>query len=379
VIKAPFAFAIVLLLGSPAIATAESLEWAPAGPYPTKSSCQPVSFDQPDAIAVDRAGNIYIGNEDGADAVQEVTARGSGTIRTLLSRSIEGDYYGLSLAVGPDGSLYLAVKERGTVERLNANGTLTVIAGKPGERKLVDGPESKARLKAPNAIAIGEDGTIYVADTLTIRKIGLDGSIITLAGDPYAENPHPVEGGAPYYVDGQGSNAVFMSPNGIAVAPKGNIYVTDGYDGDVEGQAASIGIIRKVTPRGAVTTVAGTTETVGGDGDGMGTRASFDYLFGISISSSDDIYVAEPYAVSIRKINRSLQVSTVITERVPNFLSTGLNTPTGIAVTSRGSILVVNDVALGGVAILSAKHVDWLNRITGAKVQTLCRQKSTAR
>lgn len=377
--KAPFALAMVLLLGLPALASAGSLSWAPAGPYPTKSSCQPISFHEPDAIAVDRLGNIYIGNEDGSDAVQEVTTGARATIRTLLTRNIEGDYYGLSLAVGPEGRLYIAFKERGTIERLDADGTLTVIAGKPGERQLVDGPASKARLKAPNAIAVGEDGTIYVADAQTIRKVNPDGSITTLAGDPHAKNPNRCYEGCPYAVDGRGRHAVFMSPNGIAVDAVGNVYVADGYDEQVEGQAASIGLIRKVTSRGDVSTVAGNLNTTSGDFDDVGAKADFDYVLGIAVDSSNDIYVAEPFKASIRKIDIDQRVSTVITESSPSYLSTGLIEPAGIAAASGDSLFVTDDIALQGLPSLSAKRVYWLHHLARGKLETLCEDKGHAK
>lgn len=370
--KAPFALAIVLLLGLPALASAGSLSWAPAGPYPTKSSCQPISFHEPDAIAVDRLGNIYIGNEDGSDAVQEVTTGARATIRTLLTRNIEGDYYGLSLAVGPEGRLYIAFKERGTIERLDADGTLTVIAGKPGERQLVDGPASKARLKAPNAIAIDRDGVIYVADTRTIRKIAPDGAITTLAGNPYAKNPRST--GGPYPVDGKGRRAVFMSPNGIAEDNRGDVYVADSFDGEEEGQQVDIGQIRKVTSHGYVSTVAGGILTTGwSDFNGVGRNAVFGGVYGIALAPGGVLYVTEPYgAPSIRKVSPNARVSTVVAEKTSSYLTTGLIMPTGIVFARPETIFVVDDVALMGLPSLTAKQIYWLHKIIIGHVETLC-------
>jgi len=365
----------LLFLATHAVATAGALGWAPVGPYPSKSNCQPVSFDQPDAVAVDKSGDIYIGNESGPAALQEVTAS---TIRTILDRRMEpiksGHYFGLSLAMSPGGSLFLAVRQRGTVEKLNPNGTTTVFTGKPGDRRLLDGDRINARLRSPGAIAIGPDGVIYVADTRTIRKIVPNGSITTLAGDPHARNPHQCYRGCPYAVNGRGAHAVFMSPNGIAVSPSGDIYVADGYNGDVEGQAASLGVIRKVTPGGDVSTLAGTVSTTGGDIDGQGANASFDYVSGIAVASLSNIYVTEPFAASVRRINPDGRVSTVVSVSAPGYLSTNINAPTGIAVTSLGSLVVVDDIAVQGLESLTERHVYWLHRIKAGKLQTLCRE-----
>lgn len=378
-IKAPFVFAIVLLLGLPAIATAGSLSWAPAGPYPTKSSCQPISFNQPDAIAVDRSGNIYIANENGSEVVQEVVseATGPGTIRTVLSRDVEpiksGNYFGISLAVDPQNHLYLAVKKRGTVERLNANGALTLVAGKPGDRRLVDGSSSKARLKAPDAIGISSDGVIYVADARTVRRVASDGSIVTLAGKADAKNMHPVKGGSPNYSDGGGQQAVFMSLNGIAVDSHGNVYVADTYDGEEEGQAADIGLIRKITPSGRVSTLAGTLNTMGADSDGIGSQATFGGISGIAIDRAGDLYVAESSAPSIRSISTQAAVKTILGGKYGGSANTtALVSPVGIALGVDGTLFVVDDAADWPKNNL---QVNWLHRITSGKLETLCQQR----
>jgi hypothetical protein len=371
VTKAPFAFAIVLLLGSPVIATAGSLEWAPAGPYPTKSSCQPISFDEPDAVAIEQSGNIYVGNESGPNALQEVTA--DGAIHTILDRRVEpiksGHYFGLSLAINRNGTVFLGVEQRGTVERLNPDATLTIIAGKPGERALVDGPAFKARLKSPKALAIGPRA-MYVVDTRTIRRINQDGSIRTLAGSAHAKDPHPLTGGSAYFVNGLGPHAVFMSLNGVAVSALGDLYVTDAYDGEVDGQATIIGLIRKVTPHGFASTLAGNIDTIGSDADGPGTSATFTYLFGITIGDKGDLYVTEPYGYSsIRKVTADGDVSTVISTKVISFSTTGLLAPTGIAVDPKGTLYVVDDLEITGI---SGKHLDWLHRVVRKRLETLC-------
>lgn len=364
---------VIVLLICSTMARAGMLGWIPAGRYPPKGSCQPISFKQPAAIAVDNAGNIFVADEDGPAVVQKVTMTGN-AIHTLLSRISEpiksGHYFGVSLAVEPTGGLLLAVKQRGTVERLNADGTLTLIAGKPGDTRLVDGPKSKARLNAPNAIAIGQDGAIYLADTRTIRRINTDGSVITLAGNAHAKSPGPHKDEAPYYADGKRTRAVFLSASGIAVTEAGDIYVTDRYEGRLDRQAVVIGLIRKVTSRGVVSTIAGNTDTAGGaDFDGRGAGATLADAFGIAIGPRDNIYISEPYAPSIRKIEAGY-VSTVIGGELGIETSqTGLVTPTGIAVDAGGTIFVADDSAFEGD---KDEPTDWLHQITAQRIRTLC-------
>ena len=371
--KKTTALVIPILLCS-ALARGGSLEWAPTGPYPAKGACQPISFDQPDAIAVDKADDIYIANEVGPDAVQEINVT-AGTIRTLLSRSSGAigseDYYGISLALGPEGNLFLAVKARGTLEMLHAGGTLTLVAGRPGDRKLVDGPASRGRLNAPKAIAIGSDGTIYVADTRTIRKIGRDGAITTLAGRPNAKISDAQ--GHPYFANGRARHAVFMSLNGLAVGRHGEIYVADSYAGDEEGQDVAIGVVRQVA-HGSVNTIAGTIDTTGSsDTDGVGEEAVFGSIHGIAIPSSGVLYVTEPSngIGSIRRIGSDAAVTTVArSPHTGDVRTTGLINPAGIAVSSNGILYVTDDFEDPDFADLQVK---WLHRVVGNKLETLCR------
>ncbi len=268
-----------------------------------------------------------------------------------------GHYFGLSLAIGPKGDLFIAVKGRGTVEKLNADATLTVVAGKAGDKRFVDGAAAVARLKAPNAIAIDDRGVIYVADTRTIRKIGLDGKIVTLAGDP-----RPVSGGEPAMQDGQGSDAAFLGPTALAIDQKGNIYVADSYDGeDDNGQSVTRGVVRKVSPSGRVGFV--------------GLNTTFQYISGIAIDASGNLFVTERYPpMSLYKIDVNLDVTTLTTPTIGSYMSTGLAWPTAITIDGSQALFVVSDPAMDFPSMRN-----WLHRIVGNKLTTLCGDKGPSR
>src|SRR5262249_13888429 len=125
-----------------------------------------------------------------------------------------------------------------------------------------DGPASSARFFNPSGVAVDGDGNIYVADSgnNTIRKITAGGIVTTLAW----------LAGTCCFVDGTGSGARFSSPRGVAVDSAGTVYVAD----------ANNSRIRKITPAGVVTTLAGGTF---GTLDGTGTGAQFNSPQGLVV------------------------------------------------------------------------------------------------
>lgn len=196
-------------------------------------------------------------------------------------------------------------------------------AGLPGFR---DSESARAAFSDPFGVAVSRDGaSIYVADAgenNRIRRITARG-VTTLAG------------GTEGFRDGRRAEAAFHTPSGIAVAPDGAIYVAD------TGNHA----IRRVEPDGTVSTVAGSG--LAGYRDGPGAGALFDAPVGLAVAGDGTIYVADTYNDRIRRIGTDGVVSTIAGSGTPGFAdgaasSAGLDTPCGLALDSRGHLIVAD-------------------------------------
>ena len=166
------------------------------------------------------------------------------------------------------------------------------FAGQPGVAGSADGPGAQAQFRLPNSLAVDLSGNIFVADTgnNTIRKITPDGTVSTFAG----------VAGSHGSADGSGTAARFWAPFGVAVDTNGNVYAAD----------TGNNIIRKITPDGLVTTLAGQSGQPG-NADGPGATAQFRNPWNLAVDDSGDVFVADLSNGSIRKITPDGVVTTL--------------------------------------------------------------------
>ena len=262
------------------------------------SGCSGNLLDGPEGIAVDAAGSVYVSSS--YSVVCKITAAGSMSQLADGFNSTDGYFNNpRGLAVDAAGNVYVADSFNEIIRKVTAGGTVTTLAGGKTTRGSADGSGSTARFRRPNSVAVDAAGNVYVADeeNHTIRKITAAGAVSTLAGSA----------AAPGAADGTGATAQFNGPSGSAVDAQGNVYLVDTLNFTV----------RKVTPTGVVTTLAGTAG-VPGSADGTGTNAQFRFTnngdpdpIGIAIDGAGNLYVADTGNYTIRRITPAGVVTTV--------------------------------------------------------------------
>lgn len=187
------------------------------------------------------------------------------------------------------GGLLVVDRENQRIRRINAAGEVSIFAGSSWGSQ--EGTGASIRFSWLGGIARDSSGNVYVADSgnHTIRKISPAGVSSTLAG----------KAGEFGSADGTGSAARFYQPQGIAVDVNGNVYVAD----------SNNQTIRRITPAGVVSTVAGKVGSYGGT-DGLGAQANFVYPTALAFDSKGVLYVADSSASTIRAITTDGRVST---------------------------------------------------------------------
>lgn len=200
------------------------------------------------------------------------------------------------VAVDAAGNLYIADTHNQRIRKVTTDGVITTVAGTGVVGYSGDeGPATSAQLNTPNGLSIDAEGNLYIADTYnnTIRKVATDGVITTVAGT----------GGFGYSGDGgQATSAQLKSPNGVAVDAAGNLYITDSTNHR----------IRKVTPDGIITTVAG-TGVAGYSGDeGPAISAQLSAPRGVAIDVAGNLYIADINNQRIRKVATDGTITTVV-------------------------------------------------------------------
>lgn len=221
------------------------------------------------------------------------------------------------IAVDSAGNLYVADSLNRAIRQVTAAGAVTTLAGN-GLGQHADGPSASARFVGADSVAVDQDGNVYVADYLTIRKVTRNGDVTTLAGSPQ------MRGNA----DGVGSAARFDNPTGLAVDAAGNVFVAD----------SSNHTIRKITSAGVVTTLAGKAGEFG-HVNGTGAEARFAFPASVAIDGAGNLYVAEEVGTQVRKVTPDGVVTTVFTQFDP--MPTIARGIVGVAIDGGGNLYVL--------------------------------------
>lgn len=257
-------------------------------------------FYSPIGIAIDSSSNLIV-----ADMMNNrlrivspmgvtVTLAGSGTATSLDGVGTAASFNGPNnLCVGPNGMMYVGDNTGHRIRTVTSSGVVNTLAG-DGSPTWIDGVGTSASFHFPGGICMDSMSSLYVADTSNyrIRRVTSLGVVTTVAGSS-----------SKMWVDGLGTWASFFAPTGICVDTMGFLYVTD----------YSNSRIRKVSPMGLVSTLAGSARPAWNDG--VGTLASFSNPRGIVVDSNGNLYVADQSNNCIRVVTPSGVVTTLAGSR----------------------------------------------------------------
>ena len=335
----PYLIAIVVLTGfiSPVFAddSVRTLAGAALTSAFADGPAASARFSDPVGLALDSSGNVFIA-DSANHCLRQLTP--AGNVTTIAGRA--GDYgsddggLGIArfdtpsaLAVARDGTLFISDTGNNTIRRRAVDGTISTFAGFAGTPGSTNGVGSVARFNAPLGLALAVNGDLFVADSgnHVIRRITSGGSVTTFAG------------GAELWgaVDGKGDQARFNGPVGLVFDKAGNLLVADSFNHS----------IRKITPDGTVTTLAG---KLGEDGfaDGPASDARFGAPAELAFDPNGNLFVTDGWYDTLRKITPEGTVSTVAglvgTEGSTDGSYGGARffNPYGIVATPTGSLIV---------------------------------------
>lgn len=304
----------------------------------TNGKVEAARFNQPRGIAISRDGTLFVADTNN-HAVRKITR--DGVVSTLAGQvTAPGSVNGLSgyarfrspkaIAVDDQGNIYVADTSNHIVRKITSEGLTTTFAGLAGTSGSADGQAPEARFNSPAGIAFdAASGRLIVADTAnhTLRAISVTGEVSTLAGT--AQTP-----GA---ADGPAHSASFRSPSGIAVATDGAIWICD----------TGNHTIRRLSTNAEVSTVAGLAGTSGST-DAQGGDARFKSPAALALDGEGNCHVADRENRTIRKIDPAGNVSTsgglaTVFGAVEGLGGDArLASPEGIALSPEGRLFVAN-------------------------------------
>lgn len=281
--------------------------------------------------AVGTNGNLYV-SDPASGTIRQVTP--AGVVTTYAGKLGENSQVDgtlstarfqepRALAADQQGNLYVA--DRGTVRKISATGQVSTLAGSKDERSVRDGAAASARFAYVGALAVDASGTtIYIADSNTVRRLSA-GTVTTVAGVEDAGSIGPL-------IDGKGSAARFGGADSFALDPDGTLYVAD------------YRAVRRMTPDGTVTTLAGSNAY--GYVDGHGSAAQFQGAMAIALDPQGDLWVNDLENGVLRRVTKAGDVTTAVGVPIVKGHADGhaaaatFDTPVSVAATCSGQFLV---------------------------------------
>ena len=283
-------------------------------------------FAAPQAIAMDKAGNLLVADED------------NGRIRKIgvdqIVSTVAGGYIGdggpaiqASLSLGfwdhacfdSAGNLYIADYYNNRLRRVSTTGIITTIAGNGMTGPPQDNVQATTTSIKPDAVAVGPSGDVFIADSNSgrIRKVDSSGTITTF------------------------SNVFTGFSGSLATDTIGNIYASDGFS-----------VVWKITPSGSATIVAGESSQIGYNGDGIAaTSALLNQPTGLAVDSTGNIYICDSGNNRIRKVDISGIISTVAGNGTAGFSGDGglataamVFEPSDVAVDAKGNLYIADRI-----------------------------------
>ena len=303
-------------------------------------------------VAVDGRGNLYVTGAK-CNCVRKVDLKGIVTLvagdGTAGFKGDNGPAISAQLnqpqAAAPDGrgNLYIADSFNHRIRRVDAKGIITTVAGIGTVGYSGDsGPAAAASLAWPEGVAPGPDGAVYIADTgnSCIRRVGPDGIITTLAGAGCTAANGCTAGHSGD--NGPAANAMVNKPRGVLPDSRGMIYIADTGNNRV----------RRVSPDGVITAVAGTG--IGGhSGDGgPAVKAKLDQPQGLALDLSGRLFFADNGGHAVRRVGHDGVISTVAGVGQPGTFvdkapatSQRLHNPSAVAAGNASELYVADDLS----------------------------------
>ncbi|HTR55924.1 MAG TPA: DUF4215 domain-containing protein [Kofleriaceae bacterium] len=316
--------------------------WLASTAVGTATSATGSALANPDGIAVDSTGRVYIADTDNHRIVRveldgSITGvagtgvagfAGDGGPATSAQLASPG-----AVALDGIGRVFIADTGNQRIREIDVDGTITTVAGDGNQGFAGDGlPAIFAQLDDPRGVAVDGLGRVVVADTDNnrVREIEVDGTIATIAGT----------GAADYAGDGSAAvDADLSSPYGVAIDATGAVLVAD------TGNA----VVRRIDDRGNIATIAGTGQ-FGDGGDGSAaTGAQLSTPIGIAADGTGNIYIADALDERVRRVDAAGTIDTFAGNGSAGFAGDGgaataaeLANPFGVAVDAQGVVSIAD-------------------------------------